>query len=184
MINYYKKEDAIKNILAEVETKKNAYIKALKTRRYLADFMRSIPDEFFPKLNYLSTSVYTYSDMCNISLDFPWDLTLMKEVKNFLKEHSDNVSESDYDDKSRTLLYASIDLDNGYKLEINVTFSVSVEGSTCILVPLETHEETKTVVDLYDRVCPEGHPELFEERDGQLVYIGDAFAPAKEIKNG
>lgn len=179
-MSYYNKETALKQLLDEVQNRRNSYARALRTRKYLLDFIATIPDALFDKLDCFSTNVYSYSDNCSINFYYPWDTKLIKQFREFLQYHGSRILEDDSDDKSRTLINMIKQLPNGFQMNITASFSVSTKGSTCILVPLKTREETRTVVEVYDRICPDGHPELFKKNeDGQLIYIGDSFAPAE-----
>ena len=115
-------------------------------------------------------------------LRIPYNYGLIEQVKECLKVLGFEESyDFDYTKEGGTRNICMRCRDENspfYRLDITIWVDAKQEGSTCVLVPIEWEDVMERKIKTYDRICPEAHPELFQQRDGKLVYIGDNLFPA------
>jgi len=142
-----------------------------------------LPAEMLQHFSSVTTSSGT------LYLRIPYHFALIDQVKNNLVDLGFEESyDIDYTKEGGTRNISFRCRDEGspfYRLDVTIWVDARQEGSTCILVPIEWDDVMERKVKTYDRICPEAHPELFEERDGKLVYVGDNVFPASsELGSG
>ena len=104
----------------------------------------------------------------------PYNMEIKKELDSILSKLGFKFDiETDSEDKATLDNNWMINVDKfvennifPYYVSVDIEYSALRENSTCVLVPLETELVTK--VKTYDRICPEGHPEMFDE-NGEFI---------------
>ncbi|MHA1951265.1 MAG: hypothetical protein ACW987_15530 [Candidatus Thorarchaeota archaeon] len=171
-----------KSFASSVALKGREYRKVLALREPHEKFMSLLPDDLFkiPGVNIWQSTWGTYGVWVTIKYSKP----IIDMTVKMLEDHGWTTDNKDLHTAEDNLYiyYYHPEVHVNFKVTVNIETPTEVQsndGQVCVLVPIEW--ETQLVAKTYDRLCPEGHPELFDE-DGK--YIGDALFPAmpKEAK--
>lgn len=167
-----RKKQILEDIERRIEDKRQEFVQSFDKADALRKALELIPTRVFDEP---ITSWFNMEwGMGGLQLNIPYDLSVYRELQKALEvmgwkhERSYENNKDVYEYFNHPLLPAS------FSMTINL--DTQKPGAKCIIVPIEW--ETKTVVKTVDKICPEGHPELFEKKeDGTLEYIGDDLFP-------
>lgn len=164
-----KTRDLIIKAAEEVRFVKRTLNNEIKYFKDRLAVLRLVPVELLPEhttTSFLWSSIYIY---------MPWDVPAFQAFQHAMLERGfEDYSHYDTDDKSSEYHHYKLP---GSRETIVLVVEAKRKGSKCVLVPIETKQEVKVIT--YDKVCPDGHPELFHKNDkGELEYVGDQLFPA------
>jgi hypothetical protein len=179
-------------VLDEVRNKSDEMLLKAKVVSYckdeLANILMSIPEYIYDKAVYVD-SVTVWNKEVAIGINYPYIQQDINTLKYILTHKLGFVFDHEWEhiSKSMITLRYKKEIDYGTEEEpfvVRITFTgmfnAQDENSSCVLVPLEKKKKVVTEVVVYDRICPEGHPELFKQNEeGKLVYVGDNLFPAE-----
>lgn len=182
----------LQTVLDEVRNKSDEMLLKAKVLGYckneLTNIFMSIPEHIYDKAIYVD-SVTVWNMEVAIGINYPYIQQDINTLKYILTHKLDFIFYHEWENTSKsmiTLRYKKL-IDYGTKEEPFIVtivftsmFNAQDENSSCVLVPLEKKKKVVTEVVVYDRICPEGHPDLFKQNEeGKLIYVGDNLFPAE-----
>jgi len=118
----------------------------------------------------------------NFNIFVAYDKPSILRVCQYLKKHKIEYEEVEHSDKSALVFLIKFKMplapkddlkdDRFFNFHLDIKFDATKAGSTCKLVPLETHEETTRVVDTYEVICDNGYEEMVDLQP--TITIADA----------
>lgn len=165
----------IETMSREQRQAEETYLSTLKRFPVMEQFIRRMPEALWN----VAVDCNAWGDQLSITL--PWNWEVYNPVAEALKEEG-LVMTYEYDPAKHGNKAGSHQFT--WKLEgyaygdpyLTIYLDASREGSKCVLVPLEVKEEVVKRILSYERVCPDGHPELFDEQGN---FTGEPFLERK-----
>jgi len=153
-----------------VEAKRGEFIKSFEQAEKFKAFINLIPDELF--FQEKASNLWTNWGLDGLTLTIPYNLTHFQELKKLLEDAG--FKNTHRNDMNKDVYEYFKHPDNDMRISIDL--DTAKPGAKCVVVPIKW--ETKQVVVATDKICPEGHPELFKKNeDGSYEYIGDELFP-------
>jgi len=176
-------------LLKELEDKRNRLKEETEIFDLFTSTLEVILEEFPQEISDKSTlnSIYAskrYNEllMIDVTVWLPYIPALINKAKYYLKNIGcTNIEERDSWNKEDLYVNGEKYISEKNYIEFSFLFRGASKSATCILVPLEQKVKREIEVQLYDRICPESHPDLFtKDEQGNYIYIGDNVFPALE----
>lgn len=145
--------------------------------------LENIPQDLLENNNLISIypeRQHNNALVMNVTVWLPYNPKLIKIAKRHLQDlDCVHIREVDSWNKADLNMYGEKYIDDKNYIDFTFLFIAKSKHSTCVLVPLEQTQTVTKEVRLYDRVCPDSHPDLFKkDEQGNYIYIGDNVFPA------